>query len=111
MKNEQTNTSESKAMALTPTSWFPTVIYAGLNENVDCKFLKETALYWQSLEPAPTYGQNSNDGGWHSRSIEIIDAVEDKLKDGIVAFKNELDTVIEEVRKEMEFPELEFQNF
>ena len=111
MKNEQTNTSESKAMTLTPTSWFPTVIYAGLNENVDCKFLKETALYWQSVEPAPTYSMNSNDGGWHSRSIEIIDAVEDKLKDGIVSFKNELDNVIEEVRKEMGFPELKFQNF
>ena len=96
---------------LQATLWFPSIIYAGVNENINRGFLKKTALHWKALEPNPDYSSNSNDGGWHGRSIEDIDTVEDDLKDNILEFKNALDEEVEFVRKEVGFPELEFQNF
>lgn len=98
-------------MPLQATLWFPSIIYAGLNQTIDKDFLKETALHWKSIEPDPEYSSNSNEGGWHGRSIEDINTVEEHLKDGLLAFKSELDKEVDFVRKEIDFPELEFQNF
>ena len=58
-------------MELKADLWFPSIVFAGINDDIPRADLKAIAEAWQKAEPE--LAGNSNEGGWHSRSIEKVD--------------------------------------
>ena len=96
-------------MELKADLWFPSIVFAGDPETIDMDSLKQIALAWQAKEPG--LGGNSNENGWHSRSVENVNLVDPNYVYTINAFLKELDNSVEYCRVSMGLPELVFQNF
>ena len=96
-------------MELKADLWFPSIVFAGYPETIDMDSLKQIALAWQAKEPG--LGGNSNENGWHSRSVENVNLVDPNYVYTINAFLKELDNSVEYCRVSMGLPELVFQNF
>jgi uncharacterized protein (TIGR02466 family) len=89
--------------------WFPQFVFAGYLEKVDRNAMKHIAHDWRTKEP-DLHG-NSNQGGWHSRSIENVDLVDPQYVPVLRKFVIELDEAMAYVSKVCGLPEVEFQNF
>ena len=59
-------------MELKADLWFPSIVFAGFNDDIP-KTLKLLQKHGKRLKNE--LAGNSNEGGWHSRSIEKVDPV------------------------------------
>ncbi len=96
-------------MELKADLWFPSIVFAGINDEINRTALKNIALAWRNKEPE--LAGNSNEGGWHSRSIENVDLLPPDIRDPLTHMVIELDKAIEYCRTSAGFPPLEMQNF
>ena len=96
-------------MELKADLWFPSIVFAGINDEINRTALKNIALAWRNKEPE--LAGNSNEGGWHSRSIENVDLLPPDIRDPLTQMVVELDKAIEYCRTSAGFPPLEMQNF
>jgi len=96
-------------MELKADLWFPSIVFAGINDEINRTALKNIALAWRNKEPE--LAGNSNEGGWHSRSIENVDLLPPDIRDPLTQMVVELDKAIEYCRTSAGFPTLEMQNF
>ena len=96
-------------MELKADLWFPSIVFAGSNDEINRTALKNIALAWRNKEPE--LAGNSNEGGWHSRSIENVDLLPPDIRDPLTQMVVELDKAIEYCRTSAGFPPLEMQNF
>ncbi len=96
-------------MELKADLWFPSIVFAGINDEINRTALKNIALAWRNKEPE--LAGNSNEGGWHSQSIENVDLLPPDIRDPLTQMVVELDKAIEYCRTSAGFPPLEMQNF
>ena len=96
-------------MELKADLWFPSIIFAGINDVIDRGSIKQIAQAWRNKEP--DLAGNSNEGGWHSRSIENIDILPPDLQQVFNTMVIELDKAIDSCRNNIGFPPLKLQNF
>lgn len=96
-------------MELKADLWFPSIVFAGINDEINRTAIKNIALAWRNKEPE--LAGNSNEGGWHSRSIENVDLLPPDIRDPLTQMVVELDKAIEYCRTSAGFPPLEMQNF
>jgi uncharacterized protein (TIGR02466 family) len=96
-------------MELKADLWFPSIVFAGINDEINRTALKNIALAWRNKEPE--LAGNSNEGGWHSRSIENVDLLPPDIREPLTQMVIELDKAIEYCRTSAGFPPLEMQNF
>ena len=96
-------------MELKADLWFPSIVFAGINDVIDRNAIKQIAQAWRNKEPE--LAGNSNEGGWHSRSIENIDLLPPNLQQVFNVMVIELDKAVEYCRSRVGFPTLKLQNF
>ena len=96
-------------MELKADLWFPSIVFAGINDVIDRNAIKQIAQAWRNKEPE--LAGNSNEGGWHSRSIENIDLLPPNLQQVFNVMVIELDKAVEYCRSRVGFPPLKLQNF
>ena len=89
-------------MELKADLWFPSIVFAGINDEINRTALKNIALAWRNKEPE--LAGNSNEGGWHSRSIENVDLLPPDIRDPLTQMVVELDKAIEYCRTSAGFP-------
>ena len=95
-------------MELKADLWFPSIVFAGINDDIPRADLKAIAEAWQKAEPE--LAGNSNEGGWHSRSIEKVDLLPPNIQPTFNKLLIELDKAIDYCSKSAGFPKLVFQN-
>ena len=96
-------------MELKADLWFPSIVFAGINDVIDRNAIKQIAQAWRNKEPE--LAGNSNEGGWHGRSIENIDLLPPNLQQVFNVMVIELDKAVEYCRSRVGFPPLKLQNF
>ena len=96
-------------MELKADLWFPSIVFAGINDVIDRNAIKQIAQAWRNKEPE--LAGNRNEGGWHSRSIENIDLLPPNLQQVFNVMVIELDKAVEYCRSRVGFPPLKLQNF
>ena len=79
-----------------------------INDDIPRADLKAIAEAWQKAEPE--LAGNSNEGGWHSRSIEKVDLLPPNIQPTFNKLLIELDKAIDYCSKSAGFPKLVFQN-
>ena len=80
-------------MELKADLWFPSIVFAGINDVINRTAIKNIALAWRNKEPE--LAGNSNEGGWHSRSIEKVDLLPPDIRDVFTQMIVEFDKAIE----------------
>ena len=96
-------------MDLKADLWFPSIVFAGINDQINRTAIKNIALAWRNKEPE--LAGNSNEGGWHSRSIENVDLLPPDIRDVFTQMVVEFDKAVEYCRTSAGLPPLEIQNF
>jgi|TARA_B100000959_G_C14984441_1_gene624969 uncharacterized protein (TIGR02466 family) len=89
-------------MELKADLWFPSIIFAGINEDINLDFLKVTASNLKGDD-------NSNE--WCSEAMSNFDDLELDKKLMMGAFQSELDKAVDHVCKSIGFPAVALKEF